>query len=251
MPLRESTEASLGIPRQNYPLAALLTLMGASLLALPLLPSIPQPQSYHRFADQRALLGIANFWNVVSSLVFIPIGIVGLWRFRRDAAVTVLFLGVFLTGFGSAFYHLDPNDGTMFWDRLPMSLTFAAILAVLVEERVSARAGAILLWPLIALAVFSLLLWRWTDDLRLYGWVQFFPCLAVPLLLVVLPARYTGTSWWIVMAALYVLAKLLEFYDGTIYAAGHILSGHALKHLAAAAGCVAILRHFQTRRPIP
>jgi hypothetical protein len=53
------------------------------------------------------------------------------------------------------------------------------------------------------------------------------------------------------MAALYVLAKLLEFYDGTIYAAGHILSGHALKHLAAAAGCVAILRHFQTRRPIP
>ena len=53
-------------------------------------------------------------------------------------------------------------------------------LAVAVEERVSAKVGAILLWPLLALAVFSLLLWRWTDDLRLYGWVQFFPCIALP-----------------------------------------------------------------------
>src|SRR5262249_39444404 len=131
-----------------------------------------------------------------------------------------------------------------------MALTFMAILTVGVEERVSAKAAAILLWPLLALAVFSLLLWRWTDDLRLYGWVQFFPYIALPVLFVAFPPRYSGTSQWLIAAAFYALAKLFEFYDHAIYSVGSILSGHTLKHLAAATACYAILRHFQTRQPL-
>jgi len=103
---------------------------------------------------------------------------------------------------------------------------------------------------LIAVGVFSLLLWRWTGDLRLYGWVQFFPCLVLPLLFLLFPAKYSGTSYWLVAAALYALAKLFEFYDAEIYSAGSILSGHTLKHFAAASACVAVLRHFEIRRPI-
>jgi hypothetical protein len=60
-------------------------------------------------------------------------------------------------------------------DRLPMTLCFMAIFAAAVEERVNARAGAVLLWPLLVIGVFSLLLWRWPNDLRLYTWVQFPP----------------------------------------------------------------------------
>ena len=120
-------------------------------------------------------------------------------------AIAVIFLGIVLTGAGSSYYHWSPNDDTLFWDRLPMALAFMAILANAVEERVNARAGAVLLWPLLAIGVFSLLLWRWNDDLRLYGWVQFFPCLALPLMFLLLPPKYTGTSYWIVAAALYAL----------------------------------------------
>src|SRR5215510_4802491 len=94
------------------------------------------------------------------------------------------------------------------------------------------------------------LLWRWTDDLRLYGWVQFFPCIALPLLFVAFPARYSGTSYWLIAAAFYALAKLFEFYDQAIYSVGFIFSGHTLKHFAAASACFAILRYFQTRRPV-
>ncbi len=226
---------------------ALLALMAASLVGLLLLPPIAQDQSYHEFADQRTLFGIPNFWNVVSNLPFVAIGAVGLWQFRRDPAIGVLFLGILLTGFGSAYYHLDPNDRTLFWDRLPMAISFMAILAISIEERVDAKAGTVLLWPLIAIGVFSLLLWRWTGDLRLYGWVQFFPCLALPLLFLLFPAKYSGTSYWVVAAALYGLAKLFEFYDSAIYSMGSILSGHTLKHIAAAAACFAVLRHFQKR----
>jgi len=137
----------------------------------------------------------------------------------------------------------------LFWDRLPMALCFMAILAAVVEERIGERLGAVLLWPLLAIGLLSLVLWRSTGDLRLYGWVQFFPCLALPLLLLLRPPKYTGTFYWGVAAALYALAKLCEFYDRAIDA-NFILSGHTLKHFFAAAACFAILRYFQTRKQI-
>jgi hypothetical protein len=231
------------------PVVGMGILTVGSLSALLLLPTIAQDQSYHQFADQCTLLGIPNFWNVVSNIPFIAVGAAGLRRFHQDPATIVLFLGI-LSGFGSSYYHWNPNDGTLFWDRLPMTLCFMAILATAVEERVNARAGAVLLWPLLVIGVFSLLLWHWTDDLRLYIWVQFFPCLALPLLFLLFPPKYTGTSYWVIAAALYALAKLLEFYDDAIYSAGSILSGHTLKLFAAAGACFAALRYFQTRRPI-
>jgi Ceramidase len=234
----------------SLPVVVLLGLMSASLAGLLLLPPIPQDQSYHQFADQRAIFGIPNFWNVVSNLPFLAVGAAGLWRFRDDPATIVLFLGIFLTGIGSSYYHWDPNDRTLFWDRLPMTLAFAAILALVVAERVNARAGAILLWPAIAIGLFSLLLWLWTDDLRLYFWVQFFPGLALLVLFLLCPPKYTGTYYWIIAAGLYALAKVFEFSDHVIFSAGHLLSGHTLKHLTAAAACFAILRYFKTRRPI-
>jgi hypothetical protein len=155
---------------RNRPLLVLVSLMLASLAGLLLLPPILQDQSYHQFADQRNLLGIPNFWNVISNLPFIVVGVAGLWRFHRDPTTIVMFSGILFTGFGSSCYHMNPNDATLFWDRLPMTLCFAAILAAVVEERVDAGVGAILLWPLLVIGIFSLLLWRWTDDLRLYAW---------------------------------------------------------------------------------
>jgi hypothetical protein len=49
-----------------------------------------------------------------------------------------------------------------------------------------------LLRPLLAIGIFSLLLWRWTDDLRLYAWAQFFPLLALVLILRLFAAHAIG-----------------------------------------------------------
>jgi hypothetical protein len=70
-----------------------------------------------------------------------------------------MILGIFLTGFRSAYYHLEPSDQTLFWDRLPMAVGFMTIFATAIEERVDRRLGTILLWPMAAVGVFSLLLW--------------------------------------------------------------------------------------------
>jgi hypothetical protein len=236
--------------KSNQPLWILAGLTAASLCSLLLLPAIPQDQAYHLFADRRTLFGIPNFWNVVSNIPFLAVGAVGLARCSKDPATVVLFLGFFLTGVGSSYYHWDPNDATLFWDRLPMTLSFAAIFALVVKERVGDKAGAISLWPMLAIGVASLLLWLWVDDLRLYFWAQFFPGLALLVLLAVYPAKYTDGRYWLIAAGLYALAKLFEFSDVAIYSFGHIVSGHTLKHLAAAAACFTLLRYFQIRRPI-
>ena len=131
-----------------------------------------------------------------------------------------------------------------------MSIAFMAILADVIEERIDARVGTLLLWPLVLLGIASLLWWRQTDDLRLYGWVQFFPCLVLPLIFWPLAPKYSGTWYWFAAAGWYLLAKVLEFADAAIYSAGHIMAGHATKHVAAAGACYAILRAFQTRQPV-
>lgn len=236
--------------RSDGRLLLLAAVTAASLAGLLLLPVIPQDPAYHLFADRRTLLGIPNFWNVVSNLPFIAVGAAGLVRFRGNAAEIVLFSGFLLTGIGSSYYHWDPNDGTLFWDRLPMTLSFAAILALVVAERVGERAGAVVLWPMLAIGVASLLWWRSTDDLRFYFWAQFFPGLALLVLFLLYPPKYTKSYYWLVAAAWYALAKVFEFTDHAVYSLGQIVSGHTLKHLAAAAACLVILRYFQLRRPL-
>ena len=237
---------------RSHPLVFLFGSAAVSLLALFLfVPPVPQSQIYHGFADRRTLLGVPNFWNVVSNLPFIFVGAFGLRYFRRDVSVGVFFLGVFLTGFSSSYYHWNPNDAGLFWDRLPMAVAFMAILANVVEERIDARVGRVLLWPLVVLGIASLLVWLRTDDLRLYGWVQFFPCVVLPLTFWLFAPKYTGTWYWFAAAGWYLLAKLLEHYDAAIYSAtGQVMAGHAIKHVAAAGACYAILRAFQTRQPI-
>ena len=73
------------VTERKRPVLVFLGLIAASLGALLLLPPILQDQSYHRFADKRTLLGVQNFWNVVSNFPFIAIGAVGLRQFYRES----------------------------------------------------------------------------------------------------------------------------------------------------------------------
>ena len=70
-------------------------------------------------------------------------------------------------------------------------------------------------------------------------------CRATPSIVLLMMAalhrsRYTRASDLYFIFGWYVLAKLLEFLDGQVLAVSHIVSGHSLKHVAAAvAGFVA------------
>ena len=224
---------------------------------------IAQDASYHLFSDTREIWLIPNFWNVASNLPFVIVGFLGLYKLKHSGelnfigemyiAYLLLFLGIFLVGFGSAYYHLTPDKQTLVWDRLPMTIAFMSLFSIIVGEFIAARAGKALLLPLILTGIFSVIYWHLTEssgegDLRLYILVQFYPILVIPIILTCFRSTCTHVQayWWLLLS--YVVAKLFEYFDGEIYNALGFISGHSLKHVVAALGLYVVLASFQKRR---
>lgn len=209
-------------------------------------PTIPQSQEYHNFADQRQFLGIPNMLNVISNVPFLVIGIIGLilchygnyFKLSLQGEVwgwTFFYIGVAAVGFGSSYYHLQPNDARLVWDRLPMTIAFTSLVAIFIMERIDEQKGTASIIPLLLAGIISILYWRFFDDLRPYAVVQFVPCIALPLMAILLPPMYTHSTYWLWAAAFYLLAKILEAEDKPVYElTRHVVSGHTLKHLSAA-----------------
>jgi hypothetical protein len=247
-----------------WALAILLTT--GALVATALLPRIPQPGGYHSFADERLLMGIPYAMNVLSNLPFLLVGVAGLWwiaqradarRFRDPRErwpALALFAGLVTTFLGSSFYHLNPSNQTLVFDRLGMIFGFGALLPMAISERVSAKWGARLLAPSIALGVGTVLYWNWSEmqgagDLRWYGLYQGYAFLATAAVLLLTRPLYTRQSGWLLAIGCYGLAKIFELFDKSAYAlSDHAISGHSLKHVIAAAGGVFVLRMLQRRR---
>lgn len=234
-------------------------------------PPLPQDTAYHAFADGRTLLGVPNALNVLSNAPFVAVGVFGLWfvlgrrSLRPDGPFAtpaerwpyvLFFLGVGLTGFGSAYYHLEPTNERLLWDRLPMAVAFMSLFAAVLAERVNRKLGLTLLPVLVAAGLASVLYWHATEqrgrgDLRFYYFVQFYPLLALPLLLLLFPPRYTRTLDLFLALGWYVVAKYCEHpLDAPIFDRTHWVSGHTLKHLAAALAAAQILWMVRARRLI-
>lgn len=217
------------------------------------LPPIPQDPVFHEFADKRTILGIPNFYNVISNLPFLILGVIGLFAFVKNnnrqpgsLAILTLFIGVTGIGLGSAYYHWNPTNATLVWDRIPMTVTFMSFFAIIIGNHVNKRWGTILLLPLLVTGVLSVLTWYYGElnghgDLRLYMLVQFFPMLAIPLVIFIYPTPRAIRIETVVIIMLYVIAKFFEHKDVAIFNAG-VLSGHTIKHLFAAAAVLYILQ---------
>jgi glutathione peroxidase len=225
-----------------------------------LLPPISQSPAYHHFADRRGWLGVPNFLDVLSNLPFLLVGLLGLRALaRRDhpstafsdrwerRAYALLFAGIALVAFGSGYYHAQPTAPRLFWDRLPMTVVFSTLVGIALAERLSLEAGRRALPLLVVVGIGSVMVWRATDDLRLYGFVQFFSMLALVLLLVLRPPRYSRTSDLVWMMVLYAAAKLCERGDRALFSLTGLVSGHTLKHLLAAAATAMLVRHVRRR----
>jgi len=237
----------------------------ASILAALLLPAVPQPLDYHAFADHRTLFGVVNFLDVASNAAFLLTGATGLlitWlrraQFGQPAErlpYTLFFAGVTLTALGSAYYHLAPDNERLFWDRLPMAIAFMSLIAAQISDRISVRAGLASLAPLLAVGVASVFYWIHTErahegNVVPYAILQTYAVAVLLLMSLVQPSRYTrgGDIYWVVAG--YAAAKVLELLDRQVLAFGHLISGHTLKHLAAAIAGLVVCRMLWLRRRI-
>ncbi len=254
------------LPRRTGIWLFLLLAVGVGAAAF-LTPRADLPPSYHHFADQRGFLGIPNFGDVASNVAFLMAGLWGLIFLTRKSSddkfvharerwpYFLVFLGLVLTAFGSAYYHLAPDSTRLVWDRLPMTIVFMPLVAAVIAERTNFKLGFWLLPVLTAIGMGSVIQWHLTvqrgaGDLRFYAAVQVYAMLALVAALL-LPSRYTGNADLVWVFAFYVIAKVAETADRQIFSLGHILSGHTIKHLSAALAGYWILRMLQKRKPIP
>ena len=212
------------------------------------LPSIQQDQNYHNFADQRALFGVNNAFDTLSNLAFIIVGILGLFNFYNNKFIKIsnsfsvilnlFFISIILTGLGSGYYHLSPNDFTLVFDRLALTLVFTFILAMLASIRISERSGFHTLAELIILAPLTVLIWNYNGNLTPYAVFQFGGIILILLTLLLTKAQKQSPCF-ASLIILYGFAKLAVFYDVEIFKLSqNLISGHTLKHLI---GAIAVL----------
>jgi hypothetical protein len=248
-------------------LAAILAIIAGALL----FARMPQDPAYHNFADHRGLLGVPNFFDVASNLFFLFVGLAG-FRFVYATPLGerspfsdsvnrwsyfIFFVAVSSTAIGSGYYHLHPNNETLVWDRLPMAVGFLALLAAILCELVifhDMLRHLLFLLPVAGAA--TVFYWEATErhgngDLRPYAVAQFGTLVLILLVLILFRPRFTRGADFYVALALYGLAKALESADRPIFSAGGLVSGHSLKHVAAAVSTYWILRMLKLRAPLP
>ena len=232
-------------------------------LAAWLLPSFAQPQSFHAYADQRVWLGLPRAADVLSNLPFLVVGALGLhfvlrgWRTRNHDAFSdqrgawpyaLLFVGVVLTAFGSAWYHAQPNDATLVWDRLPMALGFAGLVAGTLTDRAPQQISQWLL-TFATVGAGTVLYWHVSGNLAPYLVMQVGFIAAALIATAWITSRYTHANRVYVAAGLYAIAVIFERLDHQVYALlGGWISGHTLKHLFACAAILVILSMLRVRR---
>ena len=247
--------STIAIARQR-PFAGIAVLAVIALamagIALSLAP-IPQPQAYHNFAEQRTMLGIPHFGDVISNVAYLAVALLGykflqsrdgkaaLATFEDRLPYIVFFAAVGAVAVGSAYYHTNPTNQTLLWDRLPMAVAFTAILAAFVGDRIHARAGAFVVLPVaVALSIGSLVYWQLTEtagrgDLRFYFLVQASAIVLIPLICVLFRGRHTSGRFVVYILVLYGLGIASEQLDVRIHEAlGGIVSGHTIKHVLTA-----------------
>lgn len=235
-------------------------------IAFALLPALPQDPAYHQFADDRSWLGIPNSADVTSNVAILAAALWGLMhvyaadssgRMFRTAGehrmATIWFAALVLTAFGSAWYHLAPDNMRLFWDRLPLALAFTTLPALLIAERIPlTRSGHLMLVLWVLTGPASVLWWQFGEiagqgDLRSYFLLHAF-MFVLPPVLIALSTPYTHNRLYVVAYLLFVLAMAGDRLDRPIFdLTGGLVSGHTLKHLLTAIAVGSLARMFAIR----
>ncbi len=209
----------------------------------------------HPFVDARSWWGVPNTLDVLSNLPLVLAGAAGFWCLRGIAlaqstshALRVFFAGLVLSGLGSATYHWAPDAATLVIDRLGMAVAFAGVLALSVAERVGQREARLFLPAVLVLAVVSAVLPHLQGNVLPWAVVQFGGMGLVVWAATRSPVQGALGVSLAGLIALYAVAKLLEFGDEAVFrATGEWVSGHSLKHVAAACAALPILSAVRRR----
>ncbi|CAN7068530.1 unnamed protein product, partial [Brassica rapa subsp. trilocularis] len=206
---------------------------------------------HHVFADKRNFMaGVPNTLNVMTNFPFLIIGVLGFvlclggsfFNISLKGEIwgwTLFYASVSSLAFGSAYYHLKPDDNRIVWDTLPILIAYSSLFSSFLVERAGERVGLSCLVLLLFISVFSVAYARVFNDLRLCLTFQLIPCLVIPVMTVLLPPKYTHSRFWLLATAAHAVSKIEGLADSKIYNFnGYTISGHSLGHLCSALAMV-------------
>jgi hypothetical protein len=234
--------------------------VGAAIAAIVAGPVV-RDAGFHAYADRRELLGIPGAGDVLSSFAFLFVGLAfaplaspllrgapgGEARGLPGSLAVALLVAAI--GAGSTVYHFAPSDTTLVADWIPIVVALAVLLAIVVRDTIGPRAGHVVLTFAPMLAVASVGYWYFTGgtvdggDMAPYVAVQALGVALPAALALIAPGRIRAI-WLLGALGLFVAARAAGRLDAEIYDAVGI-SGHTLKHLAAA-GAAALALHALT-----
>jgi len=248
------TKSNKQLKKENIGYFILITSAFSALIGIFVLSPIEQDETYHNFSDVNTFLSLPNFWNVISNLPFLIVGFLGLYKSssitKEKTQYLIFFLGISLVSIGSSYYHLNPNNGTLVWDRLPMTIAFMALFSIVISEFISYKKGRLILFPALITGLVSVLYWVIFNDLRFYALVQFYPMLAIPVILIFFKSKYNLTQgYWLLLLA-YLIAKFFEHFDYQVHSFSGLISGHTMKHIAVAIGVFILFYTYIKRKKL-
>ncbi|KAH1109874.1 hypothetical protein GLYMA_04G051500v4 [Glycine max] len=212
-------------------------------------PRIPRSPKHHQFVDMRNLLdspGVPNTLNVMTNFPFLVVGVLGLVLALEEGVFNIssqgevwtwalFYAGIAGVAFGSAYYHLKPDDHRVLWDTLPMMVAFSSLLSSLVVERLGQRIGLCCMFALNLAAFLCVIYERIYNDVRFCMMFQLTLPLAIPVIAVLYRSKYTHSRYWFFSTGIYLLAKFEGATDRKLYHVNnYIISGHSLEHLCLA-----------------
>jgi hypothetical protein len=190
---------------------------------------ITRGPAFHVYAGTR-------LWPVLSNVAFL---IVAAWAWRRTRGLGRLACaGTAAIGIGSGVYHFAPSDATLAFDWGPIALTLMWLLAAVVEDRFGARAGRRMAIAGSVAAVGSIVWWLATGgtdggDMTAYVVVQGAGVVLPAAIALAFKGGHIRAIELLAAVAMFGVARLCAAHDsGLLDAIG--ISGHSLKHVAAA-----------------
>ena len=207
----------------------------------------------YTFACDGDLLGIPHFWNVVTNLPYLVIGLWGLHLLARHRLLgapafrnwTGIWISTALVCVGSGLYHWFLTPWALGLDRIAICgvIAFLAAHVLHVVLRIGPSLGLSL--GLLAACEATVIAWYLGASPWWYGALQAIAGLGTLAIVLVWHRRGRHTfspKPLYLFCGYYALAKLLELLDQPICDLTGVLGGHPLKHLASAIGLACLGR---------
>jgi hypothetical protein len=220
-----------------------------AIVVVALTQTITRGPEFHHYADARTLFGIPHAGDVLSNLAFI---VAAVWA-GRDRWNIVRYgwpvcLGVFAIGIGSGTYHVAPSDTLLALDWAPIVVTLGLLSAAVIQDRGGPGRAALVVAPLLAIG--SVVWWIATGgthggNMAPYVAVQA-TGIVLPLVIALVAPGNVRTHWLFIGVVGFALARICASRDRELLDWVGV-SGHSLKHIAAACAAACALRALMRR----